>query len=68
MPMPNHRRMIAGRGWLTSRAFAETVLDWSFSPKGYAGTPEAPVPKPICWSQLPETGRCAFRPGLRGSR
>ena len=26
------------------RAFAESVLGWSFSPKGYAGTPEHPVP------------------------
>jgi hypothetical protein len=26
------------------RRFAETVLDWSFSPKGYAGTPECPIP------------------------
>ena len=26
------------------RAFAESVLGWSFSPRGYAGTPEHPVP------------------------
>src|SRR5512141_1914004 len=26
------------------RAFAETVLGWSFSAKGYAGTAENPVP------------------------
>src|SRR5438094_10364467 len=26
------------------RAFAESVLGWSFSPKGYAGTAESPVP------------------------
>ncbi len=26
------------------RAFAGSVLGWSFSPKGYAGTPDAPVP------------------------
>ena len=28
--------------------FAQSVLDWRFSPKAYAGTPEAPMP--------PETG------------
>jgi hypothetical protein len=26
------------------RRFAESVLDWSFSPKGYAGTSECPIP------------------------
>jgi hypothetical protein len=26
------------------RAFAELVLDWNFSPKGYAGTAESPIP------------------------
>lgn len=26
------------------RAFATTVLGWSFSPAGYAGTPESPIP------------------------
>jgi hypothetical protein len=26
------------------RRFAESVLGWSFSPKGYAGTPECPIP------------------------
>jgi len=26
------------------RAFAESVLGWSFSPKGYAGTAEGPIP------------------------
>ncbi|MHB9109495.1 MAG: N-6 DNA methylase [Armatimonadota bacterium] len=26
------------------RAFAESVLGWSFSPKGYAGTAECPIP------------------------
>src|SRR5205823_1505300 len=25
------------------RAFAESVLDWSFSPRAYAGIPESPV-------------------------
>jgi hypothetical protein len=29
------------------RAFASTVLGWSFSPKGYAGTPEAPIPSEL---------------------
>ena len=37
------------------RAFAETVLGWSFSPKGYAGTPDAPVP-PDLEIGLPESG------------
>jgi hypothetical protein len=26
------------------RLFADSVLGWSFSPKGYAGTPESPIP------------------------
>ena len=26
------------------RAFAESVLGWSFSPRGYAGTAECPTP------------------------
>lgn len=31
--------------WLPDfRAFARSVLDWSFSPKGYAGTAECPIP------------------------
>jgi hypothetical protein len=31
--------------WLADfRAFAASVLGWSFSPKGYAGTPESPIP------------------------
>ncbi len=42
------------------RAFAETVLGWSFSPKGYAGTPDAPVP-PDLEIGLPESGG-VFRP------
>ncbi|WP_419944006.1 Eco57I restriction-modification methylase domain-containing protein [Candidatus Poriferisodalis sp.] len=37
------------------KTFAETVLDWSFSPKGYAGTPEAPMPADLL-VELPETG------------
>src|SRR5881396_2174958 len=31
--------------WLPDfRAFASTVLGWNFSHKGYAGTPESPIP------------------------
>lgn len=31
--------------WLADfRSFATSVLGWSFSPKGYAGTPESPIP------------------------
>ncbi|MBN8656041.1 MAG: N-6 DNA methylase [Anaerolineae bacterium] len=29
------------------RMFAETVLGWSFSPKGYAGTKESPIPSEL---------------------
>ena len=36
-------------------AFASNVLDWGFSPKGYAGTPEAPIP-PELEVRLPDTG------------
>ena len=42
------------------RAFAESVLGWSFSPKGYAGTPEASVSSEL-EVQLPESGG-VFRP------
>ena len=35
--------------------FASNVLDWGFSPKGYAGTPEAPIP-PELEVRLPDTG------------
>ena len=35
-------------------AFASNVLDWGFSPKGYAGTPEAPIP-PELEVRLPDT-------------
>ena len=35
------------------RRFAETVLDWNFSPKGYAGTSECPIPTELEVS-LPE--------------
>ena len=37
------------------RAFAANVLDWRFSPKGYAGTSEAPIP-PELEVHLPDTG------------
>ncbi len=37
------------------RAFAESVLDWSFSPKGYAGTAESPIP-PELEVLLPDYG------------
>ena len=42
------------------RAFAESVLGWSFSPKGYAGTADAPIPDQL-EVQLPEGGG-TFRP------
>ncbi len=42
--------------WLPDfRAFAESVLDWSFSAKGYAGTAESPIPSEI-EVPLPEYG------------
>ncbi len=44
------------------RAFAESVLGWNFSPKGYAGTPEAPIPVEL-EVQLPESGG-VFRPNF----
>ncbi len=37
------------------RAFAESVLGWSFAPTGYAGTPESPIP-PELEVPLPEYG------------
>ena len=37
------------------RAFAQDVLDWRFSPKAYAGTPEAPMP-PELEVRLPDSG------------
>lgn len=42
------------------RQFAEKVLGWRFSPKGYAGTAEAPIPADL-ELPLPESGQ-AFRP------
>ena len=40
--------------------FASKVLGWSFSPKGYAGTDEAPIPSDL-ELPLPESG-AVFRP------
>jgi hypothetical protein len=37
------------------RAFATSVLDWGFSPKGYGGTPESPIP-PELELPLPDYG------------
>lgn len=37
------------------RALAESVLGWSFSPQGYAGTPESPIPSSLDVT-LPEYG------------
>ncbi len=37
------------------RAFASTVLGWRFSPKGYAGTPECPIPSEL-ELPLPDAG------------
>ena len=42
------------------RAFASNVLDWCFSPNGYAGTDEAPIP-PDLEVRAPDTGE-ALRP------
>ncbi len=42
--------------WLPDfRAFSTSVLGWSFSPKGYAGTPESPIP-PELEVPLPDYG------------
>ena len=42
--------------WLPDfRAFAASVLGWNFSPKGYAGTDEAPTP-PELEASLPDSG------------
>ena len=38
------------------RAFAQTVLGWSFSPRAYAGTEQNPIP-PKLEVRLPESGR-----------
>ena len=44
------------------RAFAESVLDWSFSPKGYAGIAESPIPSEL-EVPLPDYGE-TLRPDL----
>ena len=50
--------------WLPDfRAFASSVLGWNFSPKGYAGTAEYPIP-PELETPLQEAGRCCV-PTLR---
>src|SRR5262249_7355808 len=36
-------------------AFAGSVLGWHFSPKGYAGTPESPIPPDLAVA-LPDAG------------
>ena len=42
--------------WLPDfRAFAASVLGWNFSPKGYAGTDEAPIPLEL-EALLPDSG------------
>ena len=44
------------RSWLPDfRTFAASVLGWSFSPKGYAGTDERPVPSDLALP-LPDAG------------
>ena len=37
------------------QTFANTVLDWSFSPKGYAGAEGTPIPDELCL-HLPDYG------------
>ena len=50
--------------WLPDfRAFAASVLGWSFSPKGYAGTAESPIP-PDLETPLQEGGE-VLRPPSR---
>ena len=44
------------------RTFAESVLDWSFSPKGYAGLAENPIPSDL-EVPLPDYGE-TLRPDL----
>jgi len=64
--MPGGVRERAARGYHTTgmiaaaripdfRDFAESVLGWSFSPKGYAGTNECPVPSELKVA-LPDAG------------
>ena len=44
------------------RAFARSVLGWNFSPKGYAGTDENPIPSEleVCLSDYAETLRPTY--------
>src|SRR5262245_15661523 len=44
------------------RRFAESVLGWSFSPKGYAGTSDSPIPSEL-EVPLPHYGE-TLRPDL----
>ena len=61
MEEPGHNRDAAGAATEPEprlpdfRAFASTVLGWSFSPAGYAGTEEAPIPAEL-EAVLPEGG------------
>ena len=54
---------------LDFRTFAANMLDWRFSPQGYAGTSEAPIP-PELEVRLPDTGevrpKLAVRKGPAG--
>lgn len=53
---PGYGRAFEGDPTLSDfRAFAESVLEWSFSPKAYAGTAEHPIP-PELELPLPEHG------------
>ena len=56
----DHGQVAPGARLGDFRAFAESVLGWSFSPKGYAGTSDAPIPDQL-EVQLPE-GVGNFRP------
>ena len=58
----DHGPAAAGPRLPDFRAFAESVLGWSFSPKGYAGTSDAPIPDQLA-VQLPEGGG-TFRPDV----
>ena len=46
-------------------AFAASVLGWSFSPKGYAGAAESPIP-PELETPLQERSRAGGRVGVPG--
>ena len=51
------RAKVRSRSCPTSARFAETVLGWSFSPKGYAGTAESPRSRPSSRCRCPTTAR-----------